>query len=122
MPFFPSKKWIAARVEWRHKVLAQIRAWVEERGERYDKATHNVILRRLDQLERLERAVHKDAPAHPYDPADAAAMIVLPRWRARQIARTLFHQKPFIDSWMRKINLDWFTPKDYPAFVPGPLD
>lgn len=114
MPFFPSKGWTKDRVAWRKRVLQQVRDWIEERGESYDRTTHNVVVRRLDQLERLERALYPDPPSTPYDPYDAAALIVLPRSRARRLSHSIFKkQKTVVDDWMKKFNLDWFTPKGF---------
>jgi len=114
MPFLPSKKWIKTRAAWRGEVLSQIKAWVEDRGERYDRTTHNVLLRRLERLEMLERVLHPKEHfklGWPYDPADAAAMIVLPRRKARRLAHSFFGEAA--DAWVKKFNLDWFDPGEY---------
>jgi hypothetical protein len=114
MPFYPSKKWTKARTTWRHDVLRQIRDWVQEHGDPYDRTTHNVVVRRLDQLERLEKAIYPDAPPEPYAAYDAAAMIILPRKKARWLAHGIFqHQRTVVDDWVKKFNLDWFTPKGF---------
>jgi len=128
MPFLPSKKWIKTRAAWRGAVLAQIREWAEDRGDLYDKATHNVAVRRLERLEMLERVLRPKEHfklGWPYDPADAAAMIVLPRRKARKLAHSFFGEQVYengkpvdvdydvADAWLKKFNLDWFDPGEY---------
>lgn len=110
--FLPSREWLNERISWRHNILTLIRQWVEKNDQGpYDKATHNVLLKRLERLEDLYRARYRELLATPFDVYDGAALIVLPRRRALRLARSLFQTADVDEDDVKRFNMDWFIPQ-----------
>jgi hypothetical protein len=113
-----TKRWLDENTAWRLAALSQIKQWVEDNSQGpYDKVTNNVVIKRFARLEQFIWALFPDAPAAPFAPEDAAALIVLPRWKALAFARRMFGAGPGIAKDLiaddLDFNMDWFWPKGW---------
>ena len=118
---FPSKAWVDRNVEWQRSAINQIRQWTKEEGINFDKTTEAVVRRRWLRLDNfLKFFFEEDYKKYPvlFDANDAAAMIILPKYKAVKIARSLFHSGPGIAGNLQAEditwNMDWFSPSSYP--------
>lgn len=108
----------AIDTQWRRDTLAQVRRWIEENNQGpWDDRTYNIVIKRLDKLVLFVRSFFPEVGPAPFDPWDAAALIVLPKHQALRLARRLFGGGPGItkdlqtdDLWF---NMDWFRPRDF---------
>jgi hypothetical protein len=111
--FLPSREWLSARAKWRGDIVDTIRRWVGQNKQGpYDRVMHNVILRRIKKLESFYFGSYSELLAEPFSAHDGALLIVLPRWKALKLARSLFQSAKCVDEeavgWF---NMDWFVPR-----------
>jgi hypothetical protein len=111
--FLPSREWLQARVKWRRNVIDTIRRWVGQNKQGpYDRVMHNVILTRMERLESFYFNRYGEMLAEPFSVEDGALLIVLPRWRALRLAKSLFQTAKGVDEEaVARFNMDWFTPR-----------
>lgn len=108
----------AVDTKWRRDTIDQVRSWVEaNRQGPWDERMHNLVIKRLTKLVSFVRSFFPEAGPAPFDPWDAAALIVLPRQQALRLARRLFGGGPGITKELQvedlSFNTDWFRPKDF---------
>lgn len=113
-----SVKELEKATQWRLAAVAQIEKWMTETFNRpYDASTRQVVFRRFDKLENFIRSFFPKAPPTPFDARDAAALIVLPRHEALELAREIFRGGPGIAGNLEaedlSFNMDWFRPRDW---------
>ncbi len=101
---------------WRKETISQVKQWVEE-IEPWDERYYSIVVKRLTTLVSFVRSFFPDVGAAPFDPYDAAALIVLPRPQALRLARKLFGGGPGIAKDLQSedlsFNMDWFRPKNF---------
>lgn len=82
--------YLAERTKWRLAALGDARRWIRLSGEPPHRSIEPLLMRRMDKLETFLRVYFPDAPPYPFDPHDAAGLILLPKRKAARIARILF--------------------------------
>jgi hypothetical protein len=104
-----SLKWLAANTAWRRAGIEQIARWVaEEYGPKeFDERWRRIAIKRFARLETFLNVFFPDHGPAPFDPADAAALIVGRRGAALKLARKLFDGGPGIASDLQLEDLTW---------------
>lgn len=101
---------------WRRQIIDLIRRWAEanEPGAVFP---HKTVVSRLTKLDSFIRVFFPEAGEAPLEPDLAAALLVLPRRVALQLARRLFGAGPGIAHDLQAedltYNMDWFAPKAF---------
>ena len=109
-------------VQWHKDVMTTIARRVSEAGHTLSETERRIIGRRLDRLcgflcAHFGETYRIPFERAPFDPHDASALILWPRWKAKRLSRRLFlsvigaPSVEVIDMGTERINIDWI---DFP--------